>query len=268
MIIMKNNSNLIPEIKRTRGYFLYDTRGIRYIDLYQDNGRAVLGHRLDGISGVIKSTVARGLTAAYPSVYSNRLEKQLKLLFPGVRDFLVFRNYERAAASLFPGNRALSSGSEFVDFPSAGDKYGFWRPFTGSNLDWSIFRYFIPVLPVAGSFGPVVVCSNSPEAVPESDLLSPMFYDILIKSVVSLRKALSENSKREESLFNSPLWKRDGIYLRFKITGKAYSELFYKSLKCGVLLPPSPDNPGIIPLGFEPGQVRSFLNMVRSEYGS
>ncbi|MCF6334672.1 MAG: hypothetical protein L3J12_02905 [Spirochaetales bacterium] len=265
---MKKSSNSIPKIKRSRGYLLYDTQGKRYLDLFLDNGRAILGHRLDGISGVIKSTVSKGLTAAYPSIYENRLEKQLRQLFPFVREFLVFGNMERAVSALFSGKKMGSREAAFVDFPSLTDKYGVWRPFWDNTLDWSRFKYFIPVLPSIGSFGPVVICSNTDEAVTGSDLLSPMFYDILIKSVVSLRRSLDENNPGQKDFFDSPVWTREGIYLRFNIGGTEYSALFEEALKCGILLPPEEDIPGIIPLRFESGQIKAFRKMIRSEYGS
>lgn len=50
----------VPLIRRARGYFLYTPDGRRFLDFYQDNGRAVLGHRSSGMQQVIKSTVSKG----------------------------------------------------------------------------------------------------------------------------------------------------------------------------------------------------------------
>ena len=35
----------IPPIRRARGYRLYDHRGRRYLDLWQNGGHSLLGHR-------------------------------------------------------------------------------------------------------------------------------------------------------------------------------------------------------------------------------
>ena len=35
----------IPRIRRARGYRLYDHHGRRYLDLWQNGGRSLLGHR-------------------------------------------------------------------------------------------------------------------------------------------------------------------------------------------------------------------------------
>ena len=264
-----DNKNIIPEIKRSRGYLLYDTNGKRYLDFYQDSGRAILGHRLEGISGVIKSTVARGLTASYPSVYTNRVEKELRLLFPDVAEFRVYRNMERALSvvSKLEGNEV--SFKNFIDFPTTISKFGFWRPFLESPVEWQNFDYFIPLLPFSGDFGPIVLAiNNKSETFSPSDTLSPMICDMLIKSIASLIEHSKNNNCADRSVFDSPVWDREGSYLRFRLKGEEYSELFTKALKYSGLLPPESDIPGIIPCYYEKGQIKNFMNMLGSDYGS
>ena len=256
--------NKIPEIKRSRGYLLYDTKGKRYLDFYQDSGRAILGHRLEGISGVIKSTVARGLTASYSSVYKNRMENELKLLFPEVLEFRIYRNIERLLNALSELHSKEVLFNNFIDFPSVVSEFCIWRPFTGTTLNWNSFDYFIPKLPFPGNFGPVVLAVNKKSEFPApSDDLSPMIYDMLIKSVASLIKHGKNDNCMDRSVFESPLWERIGPYLRFKLKGEEYSELFAKALKHSVLLPPNSDIPGIIPCYYEKGQIKGFIDMIR-----
>ena len=97
-------------IRRARGYFLYTADGRRFLDFYQDNGRALLGHRVQGMQRVIKSTVSRGLLAPYPSVYGGRVERMVRKMFPSAGTVRVYRNRERlsgavAAASHKPASR-------------------------------------------------------------------------------------------------------------------------------------------------------------------
>ena len=256
--------NKIPEIKRSRGYFLYDTKGKRYLDFYQDAGRAILGHRMDGITRVIKSTVARGLTASYPSVYMNRLQKELNRLFPSVSEFKVYRNMERALIALSSLEGRDISISSFVDFPSQVSRFGIWRPFVDSSLKWDGFDFFIPLLPFPGDFGPVVVAVNKIKKFPgTSDILSPMICDMLIKSISSLIKYKKNDNCMDRSVFKSPLWDRIGPYLRFKLKGREYFAFYRKALESSVLLPPVPDIPGIIPCSYENGQIKDFMHMTR-----
>ncbi len=261
--------NKIPEIKRSRGYLLYDTKGKRYLDFYQDSGRAVLGHRMEGITRVIKSTVARGLTAGYPSIYMNRVQRELNRLFPYVSEFRIYRNMERALAALSSMKGEEISIGNFIDFPSEESRFGVWRPFSGSNIKWKDFDIFIPLLPFPGDFGPVVLAVNKvdPHLRPSDDL-SPMISDMLVKSIATLIKHSKNDNCMDSSVFESPVWERIGPYLRFKLKGREYSLLFRKALERSVLLPPEPDIPGIIPCYYEKGQIKDFLSMIRSDYGS
>lgn len=264
-----DNSNKIPEIKRSRGYLLYDTKGKRYLDFYQDSGRAVLGHRVEGISRVIKSTVARGLTASYPSVYTKRIEKELKLLFPGVLEFRIYNNMERCLSFISAQAEKEISLNSFADFSSKKSTFGLWRPFLGSRIHYRNFDFFIPVLPFPGNFGPVVLAVNKADNILEpSDDLSPLICDTLIKSIATLINYIKIDNCIDRSVFESPIWERFGPYLRFKLKGEEYSELFTKALKCSVLLPPEPDIPGIIPCYYEKGQIKDFMDMIRSDYGN
>lgn len=256
--------NIIPEIKRSRGYLIYDTKGKRYLDFYQDSGRAVLGHRIEGVTRVIKSTVARGLTTNYPSVYKKRIQKELDLIFPYVSEFRVYRNMERAmsALSLLEGEEI--SIDNFIDFPTKESRYGIWRPFLGSDLNWKGFDFFIPVLPFPGDFGPVVLAVNNVDQhLMPSDDLSPMVSDMLIKSIVSLIHHSKNTSLMDMSVFESSLWERIGPYLRFKLEVEDYSLLFRKALERSVLLPPFVNSPGIIPFHYEEGQIKGFMQMVK-----
>lgn len=259
-----NNRNIIPEIKRSRGYLLYDTKGRRYLDFYQDSGRAVLGHRMDGISRVMKSTVARGLTASYPSIYMKRVGRELKLLFPDAAEFRVYKNIDNLLRALSKNLGREVLFDNFVDFPSNVSEFGIWRPFTGSAVKWTGFDYFIPILPFPGDFAPAVLVVNKKDGFSEPlETLSPMICDMLIKSIALLIKQGKDGNCMDRSSFDSPVWNRTGPYLRFKLKGQEYSELFNTALKSSVLLPPESDIPGIIPCNYEKGQIKGFLDMLR-----
>ncbi|MDA3940702.1 MAG: hypothetical protein PF693_15570 [Spirochaetia bacterium] len=257
------NKNLIPEIKRSRGYFIYDTKGARYLDFYQDSGRAILGHRMEGITRVVKSTVARGLTAAYPSIYTNRIERVLNLLLPDVAEFRVFRNLERALAAISAAEGCNVSIDSFIDFPTNKSNFGIWRPFLNTSINWLGFKYFIPLLPFPGDFGPVVLAVNKLNTtLAASDNLSPMICDMMVKSISSLIRHIKNDNCIDGSEIESPLWDRIGPYLRFKMEEDEYSVLFKKALKYSILLPPESSSPGIIPCNYEPGQIKEFMKMI------
>lgn len=76
----QKNLRLLPVIRRARDYHLYDASGRRILDLYQDNGRAWLGHRPEGVSLQIKNTLARGVYAPFPSAEEGKMIKAAKTL--------------------------------------------------------------------------------------------------------------------------------------------------------------------------------------------
>ena len=48
----------IPPVRRARDYHIYDESGRRYLDFYQDGGRAVLGHRPPNVAKTLKNVLA------------------------------------------------------------------------------------------------------------------------------------------------------------------------------------------------------------------
>ena len=262
---MKETRNMerIPVFRRARGYLLYDSSGNRYLDLYQDGGRAILGHRIPGMTGIIKSTASKGLTASYPSVYGRRLSAQLKLLFPEAGEIRFYRNIERALALLSDYTGENVRLEDFKDFPGTGCRFSIWRPF----LEMPDSGFFIPLLPFPGAFGPAVVVSTGRAGgLAASDVISPLTASMMIKSCAALKNAQDQADDKAWEPFDSALWSRKGPYLRFGAAEDSHVRLFRAALENGVLLPPDPAVPGIIPLEYEPGQIRKFLDAVRRLY--
>ncbi|MFQ3619675.1 MAG: hypothetical protein SNJ78_01905 [Spirochaetales bacterium] len=183
----------LPEIRRARDCRLYDKHGNRYLDLWRNGGRALLGHRPDRVYGELKRVLQKGTVAEYPSVYISRLKKALKTLFPGQWEIRLFANPERAlmvaknllSRSLTPpqmprGNLFESLGTDMHPTPSrppveteiAQQKYvstGFVEPFflpehisqtpplyyrPFYTFDYGASPLVFPILPFPGSFAP------------------------------------------------------------------------------------------------------------------
>ncbi len=253
----------VPLLRRARGYFLYTADGRRFLDLYQDNGRAILGHRIPGMQRVMKSTVSKGLLAPYPSVYGRRLEKMVEKLFHGDRIVRIYRNRERmlqAAASIL-GNPVSSVAAADPLLKQEGDLVT-WRPFLPGQEETA--PLLVPVLPFPGDFAPVILAAdNKYTALPPSDTVSPFLSDALVKGISELLVRLSQPPEDDLSLFDFPLWNRRGRYLVFKTSGAEYRAFHGQALSAGIYLPPSPESPGIIPLEYERGHVKKFLTLLK-----
>lgn len=64
-------------VRRAREWRLYDQSGDRYVDFYQADGAAFLGHRPPGLARSVAAEIDRGLWAPLPTPWRARLEKAL-----------------------------------------------------------------------------------------------------------------------------------------------------------------------------------------------
>ncbi len=271
---MSQDAYVMPIIVRARGYRLYDKTGQRYIDLYQNNGRAILGHRPPGLSQTMKSTISRGLLAEYPSIYGGRLEKILRLMFTDYSVFRMYANRERTleALSMVLGKRVR--GSHILDpamTDTVDERLMYWRPFIPEQQVKP--DLLLPIFPFPGSFAPHVVCVRNMDILkrmPASDLLSPFLIDALIKTLSALIRTMHSNvgyGSEFQRLIDVLEWDRRGSYINTRLEPAVYIEVFKKALEQGVLLPPGANFPIIIPREFSEGEIKGVLQFVRSVNG-
>ena len=91
-----NLIHLLPPICRARGYRLYDQAGRRYVDLYQNGGSALLGHRAGKLTTELKNVISRGLIFNLPSMFQGRLVRELARLYPGFSSFEITGSFAQA----------------------------------------------------------------------------------------------------------------------------------------------------------------------------
>jgi len=235
---------------------------------------AILGHRPDGLTQVMKSTASKGLIAEYPSVYDGRLEKILKLMFPDYLYFRLYANRERTLEAVSQGVQAKVSAGSIAD-PAMSDvisgKTAFWRPFLPQR------RYeqetLLPIMPFPGSFVPDIVCIKTKavaKRMPPSDMISPLLIDLLVKSVSQLIRQLHSTAgegSEFQRLIDVFTWDRRGPYINTRMDSVTYMELFKKALEMGILLPPGETYPIIIPREFSEGEIEGLTQFVRSMSG-
>lgn len=265
-----NTAYTMPIIVRARGFRLYDKRGRRYIDLYQNNGRAVLGHRPDGFNQVMKSTASRGLFAEYPSIFDGRLEKILKLMFTDYSKFRIYANRERTMEALSQVLGRQVKGSKITDpamTDEADEKLMYWRPFIPEQQVKP--DLLLPIFPFPGSFAPYVVCVRDVDLLqkmPASDMVSPFLLDGLIKSISLLIRSMHSptgSGSEFQRLVDILEWDRRGPYINTRLEPVTYAEVFKKALEQGVLLPPGENYPIILPREFSDGEIQGVLRFVR-----
>jgi hypothetical protein len=264
----------IPPIRRARGYRLYDHRGRRYLDLWQNGGRTLLGHRGLRLNNFLKDLMSRGLLADLPALQSRHLEKALVGPLPDYPWVSITRSPEEALrrASLFLGREL--AGSEVPDpalgAPGEQVEAAWWRPFlnyppAGSRGP----RVLLPVLPFGAAGAPAAACFRSapPEGFPASEALSPVLLGGAARCLHDLRRYLFPRWFREDLLAGCPGWRQRGIYLCAQFEPERYGQVFHAFLEAGVLLSPVYPGPSILPAEASPGELAKMIQLFRRNPG-
>jgi len=169
--------SLVPPIRRARGYRLYTADGRRLVDLWQDGGKALLGHTVPQLLNLLKDTASRGLFAPlpYPGALQ-KLERTVERLFPwgklrlyndmgGRRDI-----WKRAGSRDKIGSSTLPLPENVIDLayaelPSPGTANHplgiLWRPYAQDETDASI-PLLSPKLAALAERGPLVIQPVAP----------------------------------------------------------------------------------------------------------
>ena len=248
--------NLVPTVLRARGFRLYSGSSAkggrkRLVDLWQNNGAAVLGHTPPHLLREIKNTASRGLYAPFPHFLEGRFIKALSLLLPG-RSFRLYASPPAALESLFRTGAA-----------------GFWRPFLDAASPFTTEKnappILVPVLPGIQGWRndlPLGLCVLAAESenvlaeLPAGDILSPVLLAAAARGVYGLiaspDRAKPAFPRIAGALQKSPAnqrWRRRGIYLYLKEKPETagWPELFRQFLDAGFLIPPVPSQPLILP---------------------
>ena len=267
-------SNTLPQVARARGYHLYDRRRRRYLDMFLNDGRALLGHRPEALSAALKNVISLGLYAEYPSAWSGRAGKTLELakdLF-GAPDHQVrvFRNEDRALAIAARWRGGEPDPAEPRDPvlpeapPSGGPRIVLWRPLCRPGIG-SAEDIILPVLPFPGRWAPAVVLfpPSGPGPVPPSDQVAAPLLEALIRAVHDAGKL---SSWEDLGGFCGPipsLWRRNGPYLVPACTADRYPAIFSAFSAAGIILNPRFSAPSILPINWSDGERKLFLRTSR-----
>jgi len=263
---------LVSPVLRARGWRLYTGKG-RLVDLWQYGGRAVLGHNPPNMLRAFKNNAERGLFAAMPHFAEDRLYKALAALLPG-RTFRLYPPEELA--------------QQLQKIPP--DKIAVWRPYLNDPAVLTapvllpVLPCVFPGIPAVLAFTPAAVSELPPlSELPPSRFFSPVSLAAAARSIHDLlanpERGNPHYPKLDRIIIKNPVWKRQGIYLNFirddkmpsssavefggnsgtsssasETVPESYIALFKHFLDKGFLLPPSPEDPAILPGELSPGE--------------
>jgi hypothetical protein len=260
MGIMKELYDLVPPFKRAQNYRLYDYKGNSYIDLCQNNGHSILGHRPHGMTKLLKNTVSRGLIYDIPSVYQKRLKKELAFMFAQFRSFYIFKSLEAAVKT---AGELLNIRIMKISDPVFNriDRISYYRPFLPDDIQKALFakaEVIIPVLPFSIAGSPVAVCFKERVKDQGENHISPFILACTLKSIYNLRKAALHKYKFNIKNKN---WTKTGIYLVSNEKQENYPAVFKYFLKNGILISPDCRKPSVLPGTASPGEVKKIIGI-------
>lgn len=268
---------LLPDIKRCRGYRLYAADGRRFLDLWQDDGRGILGAKGTGIGTVVKAETDKGLASPLPSIYGRRLEKALKLAFPSYGAARFYPDEAGACRALAAW--AVSKGMAPADrldamaFDPAHRRAApgrcvalLERPFPdGLDMEASRAAYSLALLrlPVPRAFSPVVLLfrEETDARAFDGDPVPPLLLAAAVKALAELagyRGTYNEEHWKRMDRRLSGLFERRGPRLYPRCAEADYPAMFEAALAEGVLLSPSWDLPSMVPGEFDDGELKGL----------
>jgi hypothetical protein len=258
---------LVPTVLRARDFRLYTKAG-RLVDLWQNNGAAVLGHTPPSLLKELKNTAGRGLYAPFPHFLEARYHKALSGIFPG----RTFRLY----AAPPPGLETLV----------AEGRAALWRPFVDPASPLKIPEsppVLIPVVPGIQAWrgglplGLCVLAVKDEAAIGQGglspgDFLPPVLLAVAVRGVYDLIAAAPARANPMYPRIAGALkdggdqnfWRRFGIYLtpRQEPSQAQWDALFRRFLENGFLLPPVPSQPLILPGALSYGEEAKLAGLI------
>jgi hypothetical protein len=263
---------LLPPVLRARGFRLYTGSG-RLVDLWQDGGRAVLGHKPPQALREFKNSADRGLFTGFPHPQEGRFLKALSRLFPG-RNFRVYAgpaslNRALEAAGLPPGPDPGAFPDPAFPSPPAGpaaSAVSLWRPFLDEEpaARETPVPVLVPVLPCPLSPQAAALAPGWDDRFPPSDIIPPVILAAASRGIYDIIAAASRGGRPVYPKINRLLynrrdgeacpWRRRGIYLSLPDAGPGWETLFRRFLEGGFLIPPGPAEPLILPGALSPGE--------------
>jgi len=244
----------IPIISRARAYRLYTQKGSRIVDMYQNNGATILGHRALNLTKTIKNVISRGLISAMPSLFAKRLERNLLSIFKDYKSIRIYNSIQLLLQMASDYSMVTINEENIFDpgiFPtdSVYNGISYWRPFLPPDKEENILqsKLLIPILPFSICGIPQILCfkEDIKEKYPSS-MISPFILAGAINSLHNLGKFDNYESNLAKDI-DPEYWHLNNIYISPKFDEEIYTIVYERFLSEGVLLSPHYPGPSIIP---------------------
>lgn len=238
-------------ITRARNCFLYTKKCIRLTDMFQENGRAILGWDAGNAFTHFKNVLTRGQVGSFLCEDSSRVAKAVSSLLASQRKIFYFSDKMtalKAGLKLSPSNTSV------------------YKPWNPETINWSEVESVViePPLPWTNTVYILAVIDSNSVTVPENTINIPFALESAIsRSIYNLIEALQSREEKNWFIYDPILtkyWERKGPYLFPKVPQEKYDDFIIHCLNLGIIINPDWNNPSIIPFGADKGVFTKLKN--------
>ena len=238
-------------VTRARDCFLYTHKNQRLTDMFQENGKAILGWDTGNAGTFFKNMMNKGLNGSFICEDKPRINKAVSELVEKECCVFYYNNKTdavKAAVSLGAKNIvSYKPWNKEQEDLAAADAVVIVPPFPWGE---EIF-----ILALREPQGPHVNCG--PLTIPFS------LQTALTRSIYNLISELPQRQEKDWFIYDTILtkyWERKGPYLYPKISENKYEDFVKHCLDCNIIINPSYNEPSIVPFGADKGVFTKLKN--------
>ncbi len=257
----KHLYDLYGTVTRARGCFLYTKKCVRITDLYQENGRAILGWHGGNAFTHLKNTLSRGLVGSFICEDKSRLNKAINILFESEREIFFFSDKKSAltcALDFSPENTTVYKPWILTSDVISKTEAIILEP----PLPWTETVYIVAVAKKSCDINSTDTDKNSlyKDKITlwqEKSIIIPFVVQVAItRAIYNLIAELKNRQEKEWFIYDTVLtkyWERRGPYLIPKIPQEKYDDFVLHCLKLGIAINPDYSGKSIVPYGADKG---------------
>lgn len=239
-------------VTRARGCFLYTKKGKRLTDLYQEDGRAILGWEGGSAFTHLKNVLSRGQTGSFICEDKSRVEKAVSTLLNSQRNVFFFSTLEHVTKA------AIAVSMQNISV---------YKPWLTYDVDWSAVDSVIiePPLPWTASVFILAVKKECPlpEVIYSQSKVPYALQAAITRGIYNLIDALPKRTEKDFFIYDTVLTKyfeRRGPYLDPKVPQEKYDDFVLHCLDNCVIINPEEGHSSIVPFGADKGVFTSLKN--------
>lgn len=246
--------NLYGPVTRARNCFLYTKKGVRLTDLYQENGRAILGWEGGNAFTHFKNVLSRGQVGSFLCEDHSRLTKAVSSLLNSQRKLFFFSTKIDS----------LKAGLQF-----SSDNTAVYMPWNPEHKEWSDIDavVFAPPLPWTDSLFILAVKTELAEkdqlVLNNKITVSFALQAAISRAIYNLIEAIKVRQEKEWFIYDPVItkyWTRKGPYLFPKVPSDKYDDFVLHCLNLGIVINPDYNEKSIIPYGADKGVFTCLKN--------